>query len=146
MFLKTHFGSFHENASQNSKVICSCHEGCPQCSLLWKVGLDIPLHGVLVTIFVSHSFSCLNDLKLGIPYPWQRKWFHSIWFFTSFQKKLYLLTFTKGNKVFDVFNGISSQKSEIMIHLKTLTMVSMETKDASRDSLLDKLSEKFYLN
>ena len=25
--------------------------------------MDIPHHGVLVTIFVSHSFSCFNDLK-----------------------------------------------------------------------------------
>ena len=30
--------------------------------------------------------------------------------------------------------------------VKTLTMVSMETKVVSRDSFLDKLSEKVYLN
>ena len=30
-----------------------------------------------------------------------------------------------------------------MNHLKTITMVAMETKFASQDSILDKLSEKF---
>ena len=33
-----------------------------------------------------------------------------------------------------------------MTHLKTLTMVSTETEVVSRDSFLDKLSEKRYLN
>ena len=41
---------------------------------------------------------------------------------------------------------IPSQKSETMNHLKTKTMVSIETKFASEDSILDKLSEKFYLS
>ena len=41
---------------------------------------------------------------------------------------------------------IPSQKSETMNHLKTITMVSMETKFASQDSILDKLSEKLYLS
>ena len=31
-------------------------------------------------------------------------------------------------------------------HIKTLTMVSMETKSVSTDSFLDKLSEKPHLN
>ena len=44
---------------------CYFHEEWPKCSLLWKFGFDIPLDGVLVTVFVSHSFSCFNDLKLG---------------------------------------------------------------------------------
>ena len=35
---------------------------------------------------------------------------------------------------------IPSQKTETMNHLKTLTLVSMETKTASEDSILDKLS------
>ena len=30
-----------------------------------EFGLDSPLDGVLVTIFVSHSFLCFNDLQLG---------------------------------------------------------------------------------
>ena len=33
-----------------------------------------------------------------------------------------------------------------MNHLKTITMVAMETKFASQDSIFDKLSEKFYLS
>ena len=40
---------------------------------------------------------------------------------------------------------IPSQKSETMNHLKTITMVSMETKFASQDSILDKLSENITL-
>ena len=47
------------------RCFCYFHEECPKCSLLWKFGLDIPLDGVLVTVFVSYSFSCLNDLKGG---------------------------------------------------------------------------------
>ena len=35
---------------------------------------------------------------------------------------------------------------KVMNHLKTITMVSMETKFVSQDSILDKLSEKFYLS
>ena len=42
--------------------------------------------------------------------------------------------------------GIPSQNLKHMNHLKTLTMVSMETKVVSRDSFLEKLSEKVYLN
>ena len=41
---------------------------------------------------------------------------------------------------------IPSQKSETMNNLKTITMVSMETKFASQDSILHKLSEKIYLS
>ena len=41
---------------------------------------------------------------------------------------------------------IPSQKSETMNHLKTITMVAMETKFVSQDSILDKLSEKYYLS
>ena len=37
----------------------------PKCNLLWKLGLDIPLDDVLVRVFVLHSFSCSNDLKVG---------------------------------------------------------------------------------
>ena len=73
-------------------------------------GLDTPLDGVLVTIFLSHSFSRFNDLKLLS--PWYQEWCHSIWFFISFQKKFLLLTFNKGNKVFDLWITIPSQKYE----------------------------------
>ena len=44
---------------------CYFHGECPKCIRLWRFGLDIPLDGILVTIFVSHSFSNFNDLKLG---------------------------------------------------------------------------------
>ena len=32
-----------------------CPEKCPKCSVLSKSGLDIPLDGVLVPVFDSHS-------------------------------------------------------------------------------------------
>ena len=42
------------------------HEECPKGGLLWNLGLDIPFDGVLqmVIVFVSHPFSCINDLKM----------------------------------------------------------------------------------
>ena len=42
--------------------------------------------------------------------------------------------------------GFPVKNLKHMNHLKTLTMVSMETKVVSRDSFLDKLSEKVHLN
>ena len=76
----------------------------------------------------------------------RREWCHSIWFFISFQKMLVLLTFNKGNMVFHFEWGFPVKNLKHMNHLKTLTMVSMQTKVVSRDSFLDKLSEKVYLN
>ena len=58
---------------------------------------------------------------------------------------LFLLTFNKGNMVFHFEWGFPVKNLKHMNHLKTLTMVSMETKVVSRDSFLDKLSEKVYL-
>ena len=59
---------------------------------------------------------------------------------------LVLLTFNKGTMVFRFEWGFPVKNLKHMNHLKTLTMVSMETKVVSRDSFLDKLSEKVYLN
>ena len=59
---------------------------------------------------------------------------------------LVLLPFNKGNMVFHFEWGFPVKNLKHMNHLKTLTMVSMETKVVSRDSFLDKLSEKVYLN
>ena len=59
---------------------------------------------------------------------------------------LVLFTFNKGNMVFHFEWGFPVKNLKHMNHLKTLTMVSMETKVVSRDSFLDKLSEKVYLN
>ena len=60
-------------------------------------------------------------------------------FSISFQKMLVLLTFNNGNMVFHFEWGYSVKNLKHMNHLKTLTMVSMETKVVSRDSFLDKL-------
>ena len=68
-------GSFHAKVHQNWTCFCYFHEDCHKCSLLRKFGLDIPFHGVLVTVFVSHSFSCFNDLEVSrdtFHFPWKR--------------------------------------------------------------------------
>ena len=66
-----------------------------------------------MTVFISHSFSCFNDLNLGKNIPWEKEWCYSIWLFIRFQKKLLLLTFNKENKIFH--SWIPSQKSESFI-------------------------------
>ena len=68
-FNKTHFGSFHAKGHQNSTFFCYFYEECLKCNLWWSFGLDILFDGVLVTIFVLHSFSCFNDLKLDNTIP-----------------------------------------------------------------------------
>ena len=64
-FRTTYFNSFHAKTPQNSKVFCYIFEGCPNWNLLWKFGLNIPLDGVLVKVFISHSFWRFNDLKMN---------------------------------------------------------------------------------
>ena len=67
-FRTTYFNSFHAKSPQNSKVFCCIYywyEGWTKWNPLWRFGLNIPLDGVLVTVFVSHSFSCFIDLKMN---------------------------------------------------------------------------------
>ena len=59
---------------------------------------------------------------------------------------LVLLTLNKGNMVFHFEWGFPVKNLKHMTHLKTITMVSMETKIVAGDSFLDKLSEKVSLN
>ena len=65
--------------------------------------------------------------------------------FYNLSEKLTFTDFQQRNKVFDLTIGIPSQKSDNYGRTR-LPMVSMETKVMSRDSFLDKLSEKLYLN
>ena len=146
MFLKSAFRQFSCQSLPELDVFCYSHEEWPNCSLLWKFGLNISQDGVLVTVSFRTLFRASTTLKWAILSPWQREWCHSIWFFISFQKMLVLLTFNKGNMVFHFEWGFPVKNLKHMNHLKTLTMVSMETKVVSRDSFLDKLSEKVYLN
>ena len=62
-FRTTYFNSFHAKSPQNSNVFCYIYEEYPKWNLLWRFGLNIRLYGVLVTVFVSHSFSSFIDLK-----------------------------------------------------------------------------------
>ena len=48
--------------------------------------------------------------------------------FLKFSEKVNFVDFEKGNKIFDFRIGIPSQNLKLKNHLKTLTMVSMETK------------------
>ena len=88
-------------------------------------------------------FRASLTLKWTLPPPWQHQWCHLIQFFICFQKKLFFFTFIVGNKVFDFEWWFLVKNLKPMNHLKTITMVSMETKFASQDSILDKLSENF---
>ena len=56
---------------------------------------------------------------------------------------LVLLTFNKGKMVFHFEWGFPVKNLKHMNHLKTLTMVSMETKVVSRDSFLTIFQKKF---
>ena len=76
---------------------CYVHEECSKCSLWWRFGPDISFDGVLVTIFVSHSFSCFNDLKLDNTITMATGRVSFDLNFMSFQKRLLLLTFNKEN-------------------------------------------------
>ena len=73
----------------------------PKLSLSWKFGLDISPDGVLVTISVSHSFSCFNDLKLGNTIIMATRMVSSELIFYKLAENVTLLTFNQGNKVFD---------------------------------------------
>ena len=65
-----------------------------------KFWLDIPLDGVLVTVFASHSFLCFNDLNLGSTLSLAPRMVSFDVVFYTLSEKLLLLPFNKGNKVF----------------------------------------------
>ena len=77
-FRRTYFNSFHAKSPQNSNVFCYIYEGCPKWNLLWRFGLNIPLHGVLVTVSFRTLFRASLTLKWTQPLPWQHQWCHSI--------------------------------------------------------------------
>ena len=64
--------------------------------------------------------------------------------FHNLSEKVTLFYFFKGNKVFEWWFLVKNLKT--MNHLKTITIVTMETKFASQDSILDELSETYYLS
>ena len=142
-FRTTYFNSFHAKTPQNSKVFCYIFEGCPNWNLLWKFGLNIPLDGVLVRVFVSHSFRCFNDLKMNTTTTMATpKVSFDLVFHKLSEKGYFFLLLLRGTRflIFKWWFLVKNLKN--MNHLKTITMVSMETKFASQDSILDKLSEK----
>ena len=107
--------TFRQFSSKNSPeldVLCYFHEECPEYCLLCKFGLDIPLDGVLVTVFVSHPFSCFNDLKLGNAISMAPKLVSFDLSFYTLSGKVPFVDFQQGTTVFDFWIRIPSQKSE----------------------------------
>ena len=146
MFLKSAFRQFSCQSLPELDVFCYSHEEWPNCSLLWKFGLNIPQDGVLVTVFVSHSFSCFNDLKMGNTISMATRMVSFDLVFHKLSENVSFVDLQQGEHGFSSEWGFPVKNLKHMNHLKTLTMVSMETKVVSRDSFLDKLSEKVYLN
>ena len=146
MFLKSAFRQFSCQSLPELDVFCYSHEEWPNCSLLWKFGLNIPQDGVLVTVFVSHSFSCFNDLKMGNTISMATRMVSFDLVFHKLSENVSFVDLQQGEHGFSFEWGFPVKNLKHMNHLKTLTMVSMETKVVSRDSFLDKLSEKVYLN
>ena len=58
------FRQFSCKSSPELDVFCYFHYEYPKFSLLWEIGLGVPLGGVLVTIFVLYFFSCFSYLTL----------------------------------------------------------------------------------
>ena len=65
-FWKTHCDSFHAKPPQNSNFLLTSIKSIPNGICCGNLGLIFHLidDGVMVTNFVSHSFSYFNDLKL----------------------------------------------------------------------------------
>ena len=102
--------------------------------------------GVLVRIFVSHSFSCFNDLKLDNTITMVPRMVSFDLVFYNLSGKVTFVDCQQGEQGFWFLNKDSQSKTWNKInHLKMLTMVSMETKVVSGHSFSDKFSEKLYL-
>ena len=96
----------------------------PKCSLLWKFGLDIPLDGVLVTVFVSQSFSCFNHLNLGNTISMATGIVSFDLVSTRFQKKLFLLTLNKAIVTGGFFTRLAIVAvSAAVFHLRIITII-----------------------
>ena len=106
-FWTTYFNRFRAKAPQNSNGFCYFHEGCPKWNLLWKVWLNIPQDGVLVTVFVSHSFSCLIDLKMNTATTTATPMVSFDLVFHKLSKKISFFNFHQGKQGFLFLNGDS---------------------------------------
>ena len=66
--------------------------------------------------------------------------------FQKLSEKLLFLFLLRGTRFLIFERWFLVKNLKTMNHLKTTTMVAMETKFISQDSMLDKLSEKYYLS
>ena len=125
-FSKTHFGRFYAKVHQNSKfgfaISMKSVTNVVRCGNLgWTFRLMVSWRQFSFLTF----FLCFND-HWGTLSPCHRC--HSTRLSISFQKNSLFVDFQQENKVVKFWMGIPSQKSETVNHLKTLTMVSMETR------------------
>ena len=111
-FWKAHFGSFHAKAYQNSMFFAIPMKN-GQTGLLWKFGLNIPQDGVLVTVFVSHSFSCFNDLKMGNTISMATRMVSFDLVLHKLSENVSFVDLQQGEHGFSFWMGIPSKKSEI---------------------------------
>ena len=112
MFLKSAFRQFSCQSLPELDVFCYSHKEWPNCSLLWKFGLNIPQDGVLVTVFVSHSFSCFNDLKMGNTISMATRMVSFDLVFHKLSENISFVDLQQGEHGFSFWMGIPSQKSE----------------------------------
>ena len=112
MFLKSAFRQFSCQSLPELDVFCNSHEEWPNCSLLWKFGLNIQQDGVLVTVFVSHSFSCFNDLKMGNTISMATRMVSFDLVFHKLSENVSFVDLQQGEHGFSFWMGIPSQKSE----------------------------------
>ena len=146
--LNFHIACCHGNQPAPFCLFDGCERTCEVSARYYRQNILFGRWGTMCPPwFLEHRKSLVwIGLKWTLPPPWQHQWCHSIQFFIWFQKKL-LFFFYWGEQGFWFLNGWFLVKNlKTMNHLKTITMVSMETKFASQDSILDKLSEKLYLS
>ena len=97
---------FVQKASQNSKFFWYFHEECSKWSMLRKFRLDIPLDGILVTIFVSHSFRASTNYTITMA----PRMASINLVFRNLSEKVTLLDFQQGAQGFWFLNRDSQSK------------------------------------
>ena len=91
---------------------CYFHEGCSKWSLLLKFGFGISLDGWLVTVFISHSFLCFNNLKLDNTITMAPRIVSFDLVLCKLSEKVTFVHFQQVEQVFGFWIGIPSQNSE----------------------------------
>ena len=99
-FWKAHFGSFHAKAYQNSRFFAT-----PM-----KNGRTVVCCENLVTVFVSHSFSCFNNLKMGNTISMATRMVSFDLVFHKLSENVSFVDLQQGQHGFFILNGDSQSK------------------------------------